>query len=170
MSLHRGEDSRFDWRGALDAIHAGAVVVTEPSSGIAPLVPGEHLLVASADALAYVVEDLLRDDGRLARLRSQAYDRLKAWVPYALPVSVLRAAVVELVGEPMPSGVSLHQVPPRPERSGSVAGAVARFRAVRSVAHGGAVAARRRAHLRGAPKPGLGSTQGARRDRRHRAR
>lgn len=114
LSLHRGEDSCFDWRGALDAIHAGAVVVTEPSSGITPLVPGDHLLVANADALAYVVEDLLRDDGRLARLRSQAYDRLKAWVPYALPVSVLRAAAVELVGEPMPSGVSLHQVPPRP--------------------------------------------------------
>ena len=42
ISLHRGDGSRFDWRGALDAIHAGAVVVTEASSGITPLVPGEH--------------------------------------------------------------------------------------------------------------------------------
>jgi len=115
ISLHRDDGSRFDWRGALDAIHAGAVVVTEPSSGITPLVPGEHLLVASADALPYVVEDLLRDEGRLARLRSQAYERLKAWVPYALGVSVLRAAVVELVGEPVPSGESLNQVSARPE-------------------------------------------------------
>jgi hypothetical protein len=112
ISLHRDDGSRFDWRGALDAIHAGAVVVTEPSTGITPLVPGEHLLVASADALPYVVEDLLRDETRLARLRSQAYERLKTWVPYALGVSVLRAAMVELVGEPVPPAVSLNQVSP----------------------------------------------------------
>ena len=37
-------------------------------------------------------------------LRSAAYERLSSWVPYALPVAVLRAAVVELVGEPVPSG------------------------------------------------------------------
>jgi hypothetical protein len=117
ISLHRDGGSRFDWRGALDAIHAGAVVVTEPSSGIASLVPGEHLLAASADALPYVVEDLLRDEERLARLRSQAYERLKTWIPYALPISVLRAAVVELVGEPVPSGVSLNQVSSHPEVS-----------------------------------------------------
>ena len=110
ISLHRDDGSRFDWRGVLDGIHAGAVVVTEPSSGIAPLVPGKHLLVASADALPYVVEDLLRDEGRLTRLRTQAYDRVKTWVPYALSVSVLRARVVELVGEPAPSGVSLNHV------------------------------------------------------------
>ena len=102
INLHRGDDSRFEWRGALDAVHAGAVVVTEQSSGIAPLVPGEHLLVASADSLPYVVEYLLYDEERLARLRTQAYERLKTWIPYALSVSVLRAAVVELVGEPAP--------------------------------------------------------------------
>jgi Glycosyl transferase family 2 len=115
ISLHRDDGLRFDWRGALDAIHTGAVVVTEPSSGVAPLVPGEHLLVASARALPYVVEDLLGDEDRLARLRSQAYERIKAWIPYALPVAVLRAAVVELVGEPLPSAVWLERVSVRPE-------------------------------------------------------
>jgi Glycosyltransferase like family 2 len=111
ISLHRDSDSRFDWRGALDAIHAGAVVVTEASSAVAPLVPGEHLLVASAGALPYVVEGLLEDEERLARLRSQAYERIKTWIPYALPVSVLRAAVVELVGEPVPSTVCVAAPP-----------------------------------------------------------
>ena len=100
--LHARDQSRFDWCGAVDAIHAGAVVVTEPSSGIAPLVVGEHLVTADPDSLPYVVERLLGDEHRLARIRSAAHERLKTWVPYALSVAVLRAAVVELVGEPVP--------------------------------------------------------------------
>jgi hypothetical protein len=107
INLHRHEESRFDWGGAVDAIHAGAVVVTEPSSGMAPLVAGEHLVAANADSLPYVVEELLGAEQRLARLRSGAYERLRAWVPYALSVAVLRAAVVELVGEPVPFGAPL---------------------------------------------------------------
>lgn len=121
ISLHRGDDSRFDWRGAVDAVHAGAVVVSEQSSGIAPLVPGEHLLVASADSLPYVAEYLLYDEEGLARLRTQAYERLKTWIPYALPVSVLRAAVVELVGEPAPPKASLGKLSPPPAPAASSA-------------------------------------------------
>lgn len=104
VNIHRGDESRLEWRDVLDSIHAGAVVVTEHSSGIAPLVAGEHLLTASADSLPYVVEALVRDEDRLADLRGRAYERLSAWIPYALPVSVLRAALVELVGEPVGVG------------------------------------------------------------------
>lgn len=106
INLHCGDESRLEWRRVVDAIHAGAVVVTEHSSGIAPLVPGEHLLAASADSLPYVVEALLGDDEQLASLRVRAYERLRTWLPYALAVSVLRASVVELVGEPLPLGAS----------------------------------------------------------------
>jgi hypothetical protein len=107
INLHRGEDTRLEWRSVLDAIHAGAVVVTEHSSGLAPLVAGEHVLVASAESLPFVAENLLRDPERLAALRTAAYERLSKWVPFALPVAVLRAAIVELVGEPVPRGASL---------------------------------------------------------------
>jgi len=107
ICLHAGTDTRFAWREALDAIHAGAVVVSEHASGIAPLVPGEHLLVAAAAAVPDVADSLLRDPERLAGLRAHAYERLSGWIPYALPVSVLRAAIVELVGEPVPAGASL---------------------------------------------------------------
>ena len=120
ISLHRDDGSRFEWRGALDAIHAGAVVVTEPSSGIAPLVAGEHLLVASADSLPYVVEEVLRDEEPLGSAAPQAYERLKAGSLTRSWVSVLRAAVVELVGEPVPSG----------DRSDQVAAASGRLRPV----------------------------------------
>ncbi|MGH2876591.1 MAG: glycosyltransferase family protein [Solirubrobacteraceae bacterium] len=100
INLHRGDDVRLEWRRVLDAIHAGAVVVTEHASDMSPLVPGEHLLAATADSLPYVVDALLDDEPRLAALRAAAYERITTWMPYALPVSVLRAALVELVGEP----------------------------------------------------------------------
>ena len=119
INIHRTEDSRFEWRSALDAIHTGAVVVTEHATGIMPLEPGEHLLVASPDSLPYVVEALLRDERRLARIRQQAYERLSSWIPYALWVSVLRAAVVELVGEPI--GVEALPAKPQPDKAPAVA-------------------------------------------------
>lgn len=106
INVHSGDEDRLEWQGVLEAIHAGAVVVTEHSSGIVPLVPGEHLFVASADSLPCVVQALLADEQRLARVRAQAYERLHDWIPYALWVSVLRAVVVELVGEPLPSEIA----------------------------------------------------------------
>jgi hypothetical protein len=102
LNLHGGDDDALEWRQVIDAVHAGAVVVSEHSHGIAPLLPGEHLLVASADAVPYVAETLLRDEGRLALMRVAAHERLRTWLPFAFPVSVLRAALVELVGEPVP--------------------------------------------------------------------
>lgn len=129
ISLHRGDQSRFDWRGAVDAIHVGAVVAAEPSAGMAPLLPDEHLLVSSADSLPYVVEELLSDEQRLARLRSAAYERLRTWIPYALPVAILRAAVVELVGEPVPSEAGLGNARPTPAATDAAAPSVAEARA-----------------------------------------
>ncbi len=107
LNVHGGDDNALEWRQVIDAVHAGAVVVTEHSHGIAPLIPGEHLLVASADAVPYVAEALLREGERLALMRVAAHDRLRTWLPFAFPVSVLRAALVELVGEPLPAGASL---------------------------------------------------------------
>jgi Glycosyl transferase family 2 len=104
LNLHCGESVDLEWRRVLDAIHAGAVVVSEHSTSLEPLVAGEHLLVASADAVPFVAESLLRDPERLVRIRTQAYERLRSWMPFALPVSVLRASLVELVGEPVAAG------------------------------------------------------------------
>jgi hypothetical protein len=107
LCLHREKRPYFEWSRAIDAIHTGAVVVSEHSSGIAPLEPGEHLLVGSAESLPFLVDALLHDEARLTRLREQAHKRLSEWLPAALPVAVLRAAIVELVGEPVPPGTSM---------------------------------------------------------------
>jgi Glycosyl transferase family 2 len=107
INLHRDDDAEFEWLRALDAIEAGAVVVSEHSSGTGALEPGRHLLVASADSLPYVVESLLRDGERLRRIRAEAYERLRTWIPFALPASIFRAAVIEILGQPLHAGVKL---------------------------------------------------------------
>ncbi|MFZ0384595.1 MAG: hypothetical protein WAL22_02920 [Solirubrobacteraceae bacterium] len=104
INLHAGAESQLEFRQVLDAIHCGAVVVSEHSDGISPLEVGEHLLVGARESLPLLADALLRDPGRLARMRVAAYERLRTWMPYALAVSVLRAAIVELVGEPVASG------------------------------------------------------------------
>ena len=107
LNIHQGDERDFEWLRALDAIHAGAVVVTEHSSGIAPLVAGEHLFATSPESLPVILDAALRDPERLARMRAAAHERVRSWVPMALSVSILRAAAVELVGRPVPSGTSL---------------------------------------------------------------
>jgi Glycosyl transferases group 1 len=101
LNLHRGDDPRLEWRRVLDALHSGTIVVSEQSDGLTPLVAGEHLLVGGPDALPYLADALLSDPVRIERIRIAAYERLRDWLPYALPVSVLRAAIVELVSEPV---------------------------------------------------------------------
>jgi hypothetical protein len=107
LNLHAGDDAALEWHRVVDAVHAGAVVVSEHAHGFAPLIPGEHLLVGSADAVPYVAETLLGDPTRLAHMRVAAHERLRTWLPFAFPVSVLRAALVELVGEPVAAGAAL---------------------------------------------------------------
>jgi Glycosyl transferases group 1 len=101
LNLHRGDDPRLEWRRVLDAVLSGTVVVSEQSDGLSPLVAGEHLVVGGPDALAYLADALLSDAERVERMRIAAYERVRDWLPYALPVSVLRAAIVELVSEPV---------------------------------------------------------------------
>jgi hypothetical protein len=107
LNLHAGSDNALEWHRVVNAVHAGAVVVSEHAHGFAPLIPGDHLLVGSADAVPYVAETLLNDETRLAHMRVAAHERLRSWLPFAFPVSVLRAALVELVGEPVAAGASL---------------------------------------------------------------
>ncbi len=116
VNLHRDDDDRFEWMRAVDAIHAGAVVVSEHSSGLVPLEPGRHLLLADGDALPYVLDTILRDESRLAAIRAEAYERLRSWMPFALSASIFRATVVEILGRPLIAGASLGRPGgPRPD-------------------------------------------------------
>jgi hypothetical protein len=103
MNLHRDDgDPRLRWNDVLPAIHAGAVIVSEHATDLDPLVVGEHLLVADAAALPYVAEWLLADGSRLDEMRRAAHRRIAGWLPFALSVSALRVAIVQLAGQPRP--------------------------------------------------------------------
>jgi GT2 family glycosyltransferase len=107
LNVHQGDEPYFEWLRVLDAVHAGAVVVTEHSSDMAPFVPGQHLLAAAPESLPFVIDAALRDEDRLHRLRAEAHERIRSWLPFAMSASVLRAAAVEIVGRPAHPHASL---------------------------------------------------------------
>ena len=54
----------FEWARMIEAMANGCVVVTEPSEGFEPLVPGVHFVEATPDAMADAIDDLLADHDR----------------------------------------------------------------------------------------------------------
>jgi hypothetical protein len=72
LNVHREGASAFEWVRALDAIANGCVVLTTPSSGIDPLVPGEHVLVADPSRIGLVALAALEDPNRLAAMAHAA--------------------------------------------------------------------------------------------------
>jgi hypothetical protein len=73
VNLHREGAWSFEWTRVLQAIANGCVVVSEPSVDHAPLVAGEHFIVAAAKSIPHVVNGLLEEPGRIEAIRSSAY-------------------------------------------------------------------------------------------------
>jgi hypothetical protein len=64
VNVHRDDSSPgyFEWARMIEAMANGATVVTEPSTGFEPLVPGEHFV--QTDDIAGAVRELLDDEPR----------------------------------------------------------------------------------------------------------
>ena len=90
INIHRGESRYFEGLRALEAICAGTVVVSEFSDGYEPLVPGHHLCLGQSEDLGHLASWLLREPGRLAAIRSEAYEFVRSELP-------LRPAVERLI-------------------------------------------------------------------------
>lgn len=73
LNIHRSTVPYFEWMRALEAIANGCVLVTEPAEGTSPLVPGEHLVVASGRELLDAAESLVRDDDRREAIAGAAH-------------------------------------------------------------------------------------------------
>ncbi len=102
LNIHRGAEPYFEWLRVIEAVHGGAVVVTEPSLDTAPLVAGRHLLVARPLALPFVLDAALRNDLRLHRLRRSALDALRAR-PLAAAAALLAQTAAVLTDRPLPA-------------------------------------------------------------------
>jgi GT2 family glycosyltransferase len=105
INLHQGEARYFEWLRVVDAIHCGAVVVTEHSSDTAPLHPGKHLFLGRPESLGLIADALLRDEPRLERARQDAYSFIRSSLPMARSVAALAEAARVLVAQPLPRRV-----------------------------------------------------------------
>jgi hypothetical protein len=74
LNLHRERSTALEWVRVLEAMCNGCVVVTESSTDVDPLVPGEHLVVARPESLGAVAAALLDDPDRTRALRMAAYE------------------------------------------------------------------------------------------------
>jgi hypothetical protein len=116
INLHQGEERYFEWLRVLDAIHCGAVVVSEASRDVAPLEPGKHLFVGRPETLALMADSILGDDGQLRTTRLAAYEFIRNSVPMARSVAALAGAADVLVARPLPQVPRMGK-PRNPHRS-----------------------------------------------------
>jgi len=114
VNLHREQTDSFEWVRVLQAIANGCVVVSEPASDSAPLVPGQHFIVAAADSIPHVVDGLLSEPERLEAIRVQAYEMVSRELTMAAAADRLAAAAEQLAGARSPVAVTATG-PPRPE-------------------------------------------------------
>jgi hypothetical protein len=110
LNLHRTTSSALEWMRFLEAICNGCVVVSEPCLDSAPLIPGEHFLVAGAESIAGVANDILDDPDRLRGLREQAYDFVRDELSMGAAVDRLVELAAELPRQPPATGESLFSV------------------------------------------------------------
>jgi hypothetical protein len=104
LNLHQGDTPYFEWQRAVEGICAGAVILTETSAGVAPLVPGEHLWVCRPEAIEHVLPALLADDDRLRTMRAEAYRFLTGRLPMRAGAEALARAAAELAALPSRHG------------------------------------------------------------------
>jgi GT2 family glycosyltransferase len=114
VNLHQGDAPYFEWMRALDALHCGAVLLSEHSIGIDPLTPSVHLFVGRPESLGLMADGLLHDQPYLARVRRQGYKFIRESLPFAASVAKLAEAADALASTSFPRRP---KVPPPPMRS-----------------------------------------------------
>lgn len=125
LNIHQGQEPYFEWLRIVQAIAAGAVVVTEHSLDVGPLVAGKHFLSGDVKSLHLLAASLVDNPERMKEMRTAAYETLRGKLPLANAVSRLAAAAAELAdSQPTPDGghIFFTQPPPDPERMPIVSG------------------------------------------------
>ena len=101
LNVHREEfPPYFEWVRVLEAIHCGAVVVSERSSHFAPLVAGTHFISGHPENLALLADELLDSPERLERIRADAYGFVRERLPLRESAAMLAEAADRIAGRP----------------------------------------------------------------------
>jgi hypothetical protein len=82
LDIHQYEEPYFEWMRAVDAIHAGCVLLSEHSIDYSPLVPGEHLIMGSREDLGELARLLVDKTELREKIAREAYEFLKSSLPF----------------------------------------------------------------------------------------
>ncbi|MGH9121927.1 MAG: glycosyltransferase, partial [Acidimicrobiales bacterium] len=104
LNVHRNEVPYFEWVRVLESIVNGCLVVTELSSDYGPLVPGEHLVAAPADALAAYAASLALDENLRAELAGNAYHFVRSKLELTNLLAPFWDDLTHQVGAPRTAG------------------------------------------------------------------
>jgi hypothetical protein len=95
LNIHVGSRPYFEWLRVVQAICNGVLVVSEHSTGVAPLVAGEHFVSGRADTLAALAEPFLEDE----ELRERTAREAALFLKRELPLGESAQLLAELAGE-----------------------------------------------------------------------
>jgi GT2 family glycosyltransferase len=112
INIHQGEEPYFEWLRAMDAIHSGAVIVSERSEGFEPLRSGHNLFFGDPRSLGFIADGLLADPAYLAKMGRETHDFAKRSMPFAASVGELAGAARALVARPIPPDATVPTRPP----------------------------------------------------------
>jgi len=115
INLHREQSKALEWVRVLEALTNGCVVLTEPSTDVEPLLPGKHLVVASATSLGAVAAALASDSGRERDLRAAGYD----FVRNGLDLPGSAQTLISLATSLVDGRAEVAPLPPLPEPAAS---------------------------------------------------
>lgn len=78
INLHRNDVAYLEWVRILEAVVNGCVVVSEAAMEAGPLTPGEHLVLAPADAVGAYAASLALDEDRRQEMAGAAYELVRS--------------------------------------------------------------------------------------------
>jgi hypothetical protein len=103
LNIHVSDRPYFEWQRVVQAVSNGALVISEHSEDVAPLVPGEHFIAVREEALPVTLEAVLADEPRRLRMARAAYELLRDQLPLRRSAEKLAAVAEERAKLPVPA-------------------------------------------------------------------
>ena len=97
LNLHRERSGALEWVRVLEAMCNGCVVLTETSIDVAPLVPGDHLVMTRAESLGAAAAALAGQPDREHKMRTAAYEFVRTTLDMRDSAGVLIRLATELL-------------------------------------------------------------------------
>jgi hypothetical protein len=101
LNIHGDGEPYFEWLRVAEAISSGCVVVSEHSTDVEPLRPGQDFLSGRLESLGALAAYAAEDDAERARVAASAEARLRAEATLAEGATTLLAAATRIDASPL---------------------------------------------------------------------